>query len=126
MNTNKKILKILLKDLIIKPTINYLAKEISISRTGTWKILKKLEKDKIITLSKIGAGKTSIYNINLNWNNPITEKTLSLALTEDALKSQRWIADFIDLKDKVEFLIIYESILNSPRSIWYWHLKYRF
>ena len=113
---NTKILKLLLKDFTIKPTITALAKEISMSRVGTWKILKKLEAEKLIILSPIGAGKTSTYSISLNWENPIVEKTLSLALTEDTLKNQRWLSNFAELEDKVDFLLIYGSIIHSPKE----------
>ena len=113
---NIKILKILLKDFIIRPTITVLAKEISMSRVGTWKVLKKLEADKLIILSQIGEGKTSTYSISLNWENPIVEKTLSLALTEDAIKNQRWLSNFEELEDKVDFLLIYGSIIHSPKE----------
>ena len=119
METTKpstKILKILLKDFTIKPTITLLAKEISMSRVGTWKILKKLEAEKIIILSPMGEGKTSAYSISLNWENRIVEKTLSLALTEDALKNQRWLSNFEELEDKVDFLLIYGSIIHSPKE----------
>lgn len=115
METDKtkfRILKILLKDLLIKPTITSLAKEMGMSRVGTWKTLKKLEKEKLISLSPIGTGKTSTYVISLNWDNPITEKNLVLALTEDAIKNQRWINNFAELEDKVNFLIIYGGIIN--------------
>lgn len=113
---NTKILKILLKDFTIKPTITFLAKEISMSRVGTWKILKKLEAEKLIILSPIGAGKTSAYSISLNWENPIVEKALSLALTEDALKNQKWLSNFAELEDKLDFLLIYGSIIHSPKE----------
>ncbi len=113
---NTKILKILLKDFTIKPTITFLAKEIGMSRVGTWKILKKLEAEKLIILSPIGAGKTSAYSISLNWENPIVEKTLSVALTEDALKNQRWLSNFAELEDKVDFLLMYGSIIHSPKE----------
>ena len=113
---NIKILKILLKEFTIKPTITLLAKEIGMSRVGTWKILKKLEAEKLIILSPIGKGKTSTYRINLNWDNPIVEKTLSLALTQDAIKNQRWQSNFVELEDKVDFLLIYGSIIHSPKE----------
>ena len=113
---NTRILKILLKDFIIKPTITSLAKEIGMSRVGTWKILKKLETKKLVILSKLGTGKTSTYNINLNWDNPLLEKTLSLTLSEDALKNQRWISNFKELEGKIDFLIIYGSIIHSPKE----------
>ena len=113
---NTKILKILLKELAIKPTITLLAKEISMSRVGTWKILKKLEAEKLVILSPVGAGKTSTFSISLNWENPIVEKSLSLALTQDALKNQRWLSNFAELEDKVDFLLIYGSIVHSPKE----------
>ncbi len=84
METEKpssKILKILLKEFTIKQTITSLAKEAGMSRVGMWKVIKKLEKDKLIAVSQIGTGKTSTCSIGLNWDNPLVEKTLSLALT---------------------------------------------
>ena len=116
METDKKILKILLKEFSIDHTITSLSKEIGISRVGAWKLLKKLEKEDLILLSKIGKGKTSINRINLNWNNQILEKKLALALTEEAVKNQRWINNFKDLENKVDFLIIYGSILHSQKE----------
>src|SRR3989339_1347234 len=119
METTKpitKILKILLKELTINPTITFLAKEIGMSRVGTWKILKKLEAEKLVLISPIGAGKTSTFSISLNWENPIVEKSLSLALTQDALKNQRWLTNFAELEDKVDFLLIYGSIIHSPKE----------
>jgi len=67
-------------------------------------------------LSVLGDGKTSIFNISLNWENPILEKKLSLILAEDSQKNSRWINNFEELKDKVEFLILYGSILHSPKE----------
>ena len=119
METTKpdlKILKILLKEIALRPTITFLAKEIGMSRVGTWKILKKLETEKLIILSPIGEGKTSAFSISLNWENPIVEKTLSLALTQDAMKNQRWLSNFAELEDKVDFLLIYGSIIHSPKE----------
>ena len=113
---NIKILKTLLKEITINPTITFLAKEIGMSRVGTWKILKKLEAEKLIILSPIGKGKTSTNSISLNWENPIVEKTLSLALTQDAIKNQRWLSNFAELEDKVDFLLIYGSIIHSPKE----------
>lgn len=119
METEKptfKILKVLLKDFSVKHTITSIAKELVITRVGAWKILKKLEAEKLILLSPVGAGKTSTYNISLNWDNPVVEKMLSLALTEDAIKNQRWMDNFAELKNKTDFVIIYGSIIHSPKE----------
>ena len=120
METEKpssKILKMLLKDFSVKHTITSIAKEIGMTRVGIWKVLKKLETEKLIFLSPVGTGRTSVYNINLNWDNPIVEKTLSLALTEDAIKNRRWVDNFIELEEKVNFLIIYGSIIHSLKEV---------
>ncbi len=119
METDKpgiKILKLLLKDFAIKPTITSIAKEIGMSRVGIWKVLKKLEAENLIVLSPIGTGKTSAYRISLNWDNPLTEKNLVIGLTEDALKNQRWLNNFAELGNKMDFLVIYGSIIHSPKK----------
>lgn len=114
--THIKILKLLLKDFASVQTITSLAVELKLSRTGVWKVLKKLEKENLILLLPIGKGKTSTYSIYLNWTNILTEKTLSLALSEESVKQNRWISNFAELKNKINFLIIYGSILHSPKE----------
>ena len=114
--TNTKILKVLLKQFTIKWTITSLAKELNMSRVGIWKVLKKLEAERLVLLSPVGEGKTSIFNINLNWENPVLEKNLSLILTKDAFKNQRWLNNFKEIEDKLNFLILYGSIIHSPKE----------
>jgi len=114
--TDTEILKVLLKQFTIKWTITSLAKEINMSRVGIWKVLKQLETKRLILLSPIGDGRTSTFNIGLNWENPVLEKSLSLILTEDASKNQRWMNNFSELENKVDFLIIYGSIIYSSKE----------
>lgn len=114
--SSQKILKILLKDFTIGQTVTSLAKAVVMSRVGIWKILKKLQSEEIILLPRVGIGKTNTYLIKLNWNNPIIEKMLSLILTEDALKNQRWLNNFSELENKVDFLILYGSIIHYPKE----------
>ncbi len=114
--TSTRILKILLKDFTIKPTITSLAKKAGMSRVGMWKALKRMQSEELVALSRVGTGKTSTDTAILNWSNPLMEKTLALALSEDALKSRRWASNFMEMEDKVDFLMIYGSILNSPRE----------
>ena len=116
INTNDKILTILLKQFSANWTITSLANEINLSRVGIWKVLKKLEKEKLIILTSIGQGKTNTTIIKLNWENIILEKRLSLILTEETLNQQRWLSNFEELKDITEFTLIYGSILHSPKE----------
>lgn len=116
MEIEEKILALLLKSLEQLPTLTELANKIGMSRSGTWKILKRLQAKRLILLKKIGSGKTSTYTINLDWDSPLTEKSLSVILTKEALATERWMNSFLELQDKVEFLIIYGSILTSPKD----------
>ena len=114
--TQSRVLRILLKELAIKPTITFLAKEIGLSRVGIWKLIKKMQSEKMIVLIKISSGKTSAYSISLNWDNPLLVKNLEVVLTEDAIKHQRWLNNFAGLEKKVDFLMLYGSIINSPKE----------
>lgn len=111
-----EILKILLKDLSKKHTVTSLSKEREISRVGSWKLLKELEKEKLIILTSIGPEKTSVREVSLNWDNPLLEKTLALLLTEESLKQNKWRYNFKELENKVDFLILFGSILHSPKE----------
>ena len=102
--TDAEILKVLLKQFTIGWTITSLSKEIGMSRVGIWKVLKQLETKRLVLLTPIGDGKTSTFNIGLNWENPVLEKNLSLILTEDASKNQRWVNNFSELENKLDFL----------------------
>ncbi|HLC91350.1 MAG TPA: HTH domain-containing protein [Candidatus Nanoarchaeia archaeon] len=114
--TVKRVLLHLLKDFSSTHTITELASELRLTRVGIWKILKKLEEEKFILLKAIGRGKTSTFLISLNWENSLTEKTLSLYLTEEALTQRRWQINFADLEKCVQFTILYGSILHHPQE----------
>lgn len=110
------ILKILLKDISQRHTVTSLAKKKEISRVRSWKLLKELEKEGFVVLTPIGPEKTSVQEVSLNWDNPLLEKTLALMLTEDALKQNKWKYNFKELKDYVDFLVLFGSILHSPKE----------
>jgi len=114
--TIKKVLINLLKDFLGTHSVTSLANELSLSRVGMWKVLKKLESNKLITISTIGKGKTSASLIKLNWENQLLEKSLSLYLTEEAIKQRRWQVNFKELEDITSFVILYGSILSSPQQ----------
>ena len=111
-----EILQTLLKDISKRHTVTSLSKERDISRVGSWKLFKDLEKENLILLNPIGSEKTSVLEVSLNWNNPLLEKTLALLLTEDALKQSKWRYNFKELENHVDFLILFGSILHSPKE----------
>lgn len=111
-----RILKIIVKDFNTRHTVTSLSRTLNMTRMGVWKILKKLESEKLVTLSKAGRSRTNIYTVSLDWSNPLLEKKLALGLSEEAFKNQRWFTNFAELESKVDFLVIYGSIINSPKT----------
>ena len=97
-------------------TISTFEEIIKMSHVGMWKALKKLETEKIIVLKAIGNKKNSPYVININWDNPLTGKIIALALEHEAISQRRWIVNFAELEDKVDFLILYGSVLASEKK----------
>lgn len=114
--THKKVLLHIFKDFSNIHTITSLSKELGLTRVGIWKLLKKLEGEKYITLKSIGRGRTSTSITLLNWENPLVAKILSLYLTEEAMKQRRWQVNFSELEGVVEFAILYGSIVHSPQG----------
>src|SRR3989338_1695491 len=114
--TTKKVLLHLLKDFTNVHTITTLATELNLSRVGMWKVLKKLGSEKYIVLKSVGGGKTSTYTLFLNWDNPLVEKILSFYLTEEALTQRRWRFTFSDIENITDFVILYGSIIYSPKQ----------
>ena len=110
------ILKALSKDFLAEHTITSLSESLNLTRMGIWKAIKALANDKIVILKTMGTGKTSTYSIKLNWENPLLERTISIILLEDAMNNQKWISNFAEFEDKVSFLIMFGSILNSPKE----------
>lgn len=115
-NTADRIMSILLKEPFARHTATSIAAALKITRQGTWKTLNKLAEHKLIDLEFIGNAKTSTATIKLNWSNPATEKTLSLILTKESLKQQRWRVNFAGLENSVNFLMLFGSILNNPKE----------
>lgn len=115
-NTKKGILLFLLKDFLNRHTVTSIADAIGVSRVGAWKSLKEMKSEKLVTLSPAGTGKTSTFTVALNWDNVLTQKNIETCLIEEALENQRWRSNFELLGQKVLFLIIYGSILHSPRE----------
>jgi DNA-binding Lrp family transcriptional regulator len=112
----EKILKKLLKDFIRQYTLTAIAQDINMTRSGAWKVLKKLESEELIILTAIGEGKTSAYKISLNWNNPLIEPTLIALLTKEFLNYKRWKFNFEKLGQELEILILFGSIVYSPKE----------
>ena len=114
--TNERIIKILAKEPLSEHTATSIAKTLGISRQGIWKTLNKLSKDKIISLRSIAETKKSAVNITLNFKNPITPKMISIILEKETLNYERWRDNFAELQNHCKFVLLFGSILHSPKE----------
>lgn len=114
--TQTKILELLLKEFQEQETITTLANKTKTSRVNVWKAIKELQQKNLIIIENPGNKKTSTNLIKLNWNNPLLEKKLTMILLEKATQQTRWQNNFKNLKNKVDFLILFGSIIHSPKD----------
>lgn len=114
--SSKCVLLLLFKDFSTTHTITSLAQQLKLSRVGVWKILKKLETERYIDLKSVGTGKTSTSLIRINFENPLIEKTISLYLTEEAVKQRRWQVNFAELEKSTDFAVLYGSVLHYSKD----------
>jgi hypothetical protein len=114
MEIESRILSTVTKHIGERPTVTSLSQDIGLSRVGTWKILKKLEASRLITMKKISQGKTNAAIISLDWENPLTEKHLEIALIEEAIYQKRWQDTFKELETITDLTLIFGSVLSAP------------
>ena len=107
-----RVVLLLLKDFSAMHTITSIGKELGMTRSGIWKVLKRLEKEKYIIMKSTGK-ETSLVIPKLNFKNDLLDKYLDLALSKEAAAYERWVFNFIDVKEHISFFIIYGSILKS-------------
>jgi len=112
LSKEREIIKILFKDFLTPHNSRTISKLIGISHAGAFKILKKLEKREIVVPKRIG--NAVIYSLNAK--NPIVSKEVELALIIEAKNFERWSEDFKELGNKVNFLILFGSILRNEKE----------
>lgn len=114
--STQKILTSLLRHTTRNLTISMLEEILAMTHVGVWKALKKLENADLVVLQAMGNKKNSAYIAHLNWENRLTTKILSLALEHEAIPQRRWVVNFAALENKVDFLLLYGSMLVSPQK----------
>lgn len=107
-----RVVLLLLKDFSTIHTITSIGREVGMTRSGVWKVLKKLEKEEYIIVKSTGK-ETSLVIPKLNFKNEMLDKYLDLALSKEAQNYERWIFNFKEVKEHVSFFILYGSVLKS-------------
>ncbi len=111
-----KALLVLFKELTRYHNANSLSREIGISRVGTMKILKKLEKDGL--LMKESIGKSIVYRPNLE--DDYARDFVSFLLSNEANNFKRWKDEFKGLFKEDRIVLLYGSTIkdyNKSRDI---------
>lgn len=113
-HNESRAVNLLLRDFANDHNINQIAKELSLSPRGAYKILKKLENNKILTAKKVG--NNIIYKIN--FENESTPDTCQFVLTERKTTPyiQAWIKDLEQLKELTELAILFGSVLEKGKQ----------
>ena len=98
-------LLMLYKDFTNFHNANSLSKKIGITQVGAMKLLKKLEKQNILSSKKIG--KSIVYKLNIK--EELVRKLIGFALTNEASSYERWIDEFKPLYKKGMIILFYGS-----------------
>lgn len=109
----KRALLILFKDFSSYYNSNSLSKRLHISRVGTMKILKRLEKHDI--LKNILIGKSLVYKINLS--DDYVRDLIAFLLSDEANGFKRWKNEFGEIFEGDRVVMIYGSaIINYSKA----------
>ncbi len=112
LSKKQEIIKLLFKDFLTKYNSRNISKKINISHVGSFKILKKLEKEEIVKHEEVG--RALIYSLNLG--NQIANKEIEMIFLLESQNFKRWIEEFKDLEDKAKFLILFGSITRNAEQ----------
>jgi len=115
ITTNEvRVINLLLRTFTRNYNINQIAKELKLSPRGAFKILKKLENNKILSSQKIG--NNSIYKINFKSETTADFCQLVLIETETTPYLRTWINDLQSLKEWAEMALLFGSILTKEKQ----------
>ncbi len=94
--------------------INQIARELKLSPRGAYKILKKLEQQRILLAKKIG--NNLIYKIN--FSEDLSLETCQITLNEKEISPylRTWINDLKPLKELTEMALLFGSILTKEKQ----------
>ncbi|MCK5282431.1 MAG: nucleotidyltransferase domain-containing protein [Nanoarchaeota archaeon] len=107
--TEKDILIKITTDLDVAYNPGNIAKELNLSRVGTFKALKELEKKGLVKGRKLG--KANFYSVDLN--DGYTRKNIEILLMEKARQHEMWVDEFEELAKYVDIMILFGSIIRN-------------
>lgn len=112
LSKEQEIIKQIFKNPLEHYNSRSLSKEIGISHVGAFKILRRLEKRRIVKSERIG--RAVIYSINNE--NPVAWKEIELTLAIEASNSLRWVEEFRSIQKIASFAVLFGSILKDEKN----------
>ena len=109
-----KVVDFILRNFSSNYNINQIAREVKLSPRGAFKILKKLESNKVLISQKIG--NNLIYKINFENDFSLDVCQFVLAEKEATPYIQAWINDLQPLKEFTEMSILFGSVLTKEKQ----------
>ena len=109
-----RILDFLIRNFSQNYNINQLSRELKISPGGTYKILKKLEKQTFLIQEK--RGNNIFYNINYQSEEALEACKFALIEKRTTPYIRTWIKDLQSLKKKTQLAILFGSVLKKHKS----------
>lgn len=109
----REALLVLFKDFVTHYNAHSLSGRIGITSRGALKLLKRLKEENILIGRRLG--KAQFYKVNLG--DERASRLLSLLLLEEAReKASRWIAELRPLFQHANIVILFGSMVRSPRN----------
>ena len=105
----KDIMIKLVKDFTIEYNPSNIAKELGVTRVGTFKALKKLEKKGLVKGRTLG--KARFYTVDLE--DEYTRKNVEILLMEQTRTYQRWVDEFRELFDYIRIAVLFGSVIKN-------------
>ena len=111
-NGQKDIIIKIVKDFTTDYNPSNLANELSMTRVGTFKALKELEKKGLVKGRNLG--KARFYKIDLT--DEYARKNVELLVMEQSKAYQRWIDEFSPLYEYVKIAVLFGSITRKEET----------
>ncbi len=112
LTNEQNIIKTLFKEILAVYNSRSISKVVGMTHAGAFKILKRLEQRGIVISQPIGKAIT----YTLDFNNPIAQKEIEMALVLEAQQHTRWLSEFKKLENKVQCAIIFGLILVDEKK----------
>ncbi len=111
-----RVLELVLRDFASLHSISAIASYLGCNRMGAWRIMEQLSNQEYVIKKTISSGRTTAHYFALNLNNKVADKHIALLLVEQASHYERWADVFDKLKDYTKFLVLYGSIMTTPKQ----------